>query len=722
MPSGDEDLLEYMSDTEEDLASIEAPIELDTSFPKTVLFTGLPKVGQDRHEKLMNVLKKMTSEFGAPKIEMPFDTKNKDETAGVAFLTFNEVKQARDCQGEFVEKKLDAKHTIKAISVEDFTKLMAKSDTYTPPAKGNFFTREKFRWWLEDERCREQFVIRYSDMTEVFWNDPVSRAPVLVYNGERERASGAKVWSHGRVEWSASGSYLVTFHKQGIALWAGPDFQKVTKFEHSLVSAVCFSPDEEYLCSWDGVSAKDGGQVFVWNVRTGKKLTAFPTPSVNPRSDKAPPVLWSPDSKYLARCSTDEVVILSASSEFAPLKDTGGSRVRLKFEGLASVSWSPTDSILAVWQPERMPPKDPKKEKEGEKSTPGAGPAGQTAEMPARVTVLQIPTRKDLATKTIYNARDARILWHARGDFLAVNVTTVSKSGKSSSNQSLIFRMRQMSKGSVPVEAFPLDFKEASLRAFAWEKSGTRFAVLTENEITHSKKVHFFHVAKDAVEPLDPMDVPSPINTIEWAPGGTYFLLASKGPDGSLMFCSLDEKGKLEILHKDEHFMLNEIIWDPSSRFVATCTTIPMITGGAGNAAALRYGSESGYSVWSFQGRLQYKAQKEKLYSFQWRSHPSPLLSAEKLSEIRTNLKTYSRKFDRVDEELRQKSIRAFEESRKKEMDAFTSAVAAIRKWKSEHKKNAQWEKDLKDWHDSQDFVMREEVHEELIDQEETVI
>ena len=51
--------------------------------------------------------------------------------------------------------------------------------------------------WLLDDRGRDQFVIRYGDATEVFWNDAKSHGAELVYS----RA----FWTESFVQWSPLG-------------------------------------------------------------------------------------------------------------------------------------------------------------------------------------------------------------------------------------------------------------------------------------------------------------------------------------------------------------------------------------------------------------------------------------------------------------------------------------------------------------------------------------
>ena len=54
-------------------------------------------------------------------------------------------------------------------------------------------------------------------------------------------------WTESHVKFSPKGSYLATCHKQGIALWGGPDFSKVGRFNHHNVTYFQFSPCERLV-------------------------------------------------------------------------------------------------------------------------------------------------------------------------------------------------------------------------------------------------------------------------------------------------------------------------------------------------------------------------------------------------------------------------------------------------------------------------------------------
>lgn len=75
----------------------------------------------------------------------------------------------------------------------------------------------------------------------------------------------------------------------------------------------------------------------------------------------------------------------------------------------------------------------------------------------------------------------------------------------------------------------------------------------------------------------------------------------------------------------------------------------------------------------NFQGKPLQKQVYEKLYKFSWRPRPATLLSADKIKEIKKNLKQYSSKYDVVDTARNKIVSQELLEKRKKMMDDFAN-------------------------------------------------
>ena len=205
-------------------------------------------------------------------------------------------------------------------------------------------------------------------------------------------------------------------------------------------------------------------------------------------------------------------------------------------------------------------------------------------------------------------------------------------------------------------------------------------------------------------------------NNIAWAPHGNHFVLSAMG-SGEMKFCSMDEK-IATTYHSDEHFMLTDVHWDPTSRFVITAVTMPQQTAGGG----FRYSSDTGYTIWSFQGRKLYTAPIEKLYQVAWRPHPPTLLPKEKVDDIVTNLKKYSRKYDQIDEAQKEEQRRLVTEQRIAIVKAMEDIIDRVQVWKHRQFAATKFDEAWRRWKAQEHFEDSVEIIETPLDKTEELI
>ncbi len=65
-------------------------------------------------------------------------------------------------------------------------------------------------------------------------------------------------------------------------------------------------------------------------------------------------------------------------------------------------SWSPGDNIIAFWVPEDK-------------------------DIPARVTLMQMPSRQEIRVRNLFNVVDCKLHWQRNGDYLCVKVDRTPK-------------------------------------------------------------------------------------------------------------------------------------------------------------------------------------------------------------------------------------------------------------------------------------------------------
>ena len=292
----------------------ESPIELEKDYLGVVICDGIPIVGKEKLDKLTAVLKKLFSQVGKTKqIFMPLNPTTQ-KTHGFAFVEYVNPTHSQAAVKKMNHFKLDKLHTFQCFVFEDFHYFDQMNSEYVPPARQSLLHEENLREWLQDEKCRDQFVIRYQDETQVAWHDAKQRQP--------EISQKSNNWTDSFVSWSPLGSYLATFHFQGIALWGGSkSWQKFMRMSHENVQLVDFSPCERYMVTWSppptttSNSSKDTKgheSIIIWNVKTGKKCRSFhdiphPLPSW-------PYFKWSHDGTYFSRLSQDLLSVYESSN------------------------------------------------------------------------------------------------------------------------------------------------------------------------------------------------------------------------------------------------------------------------------------------------------------------------------------------------------------------------------------------------------------------------
>lgn len=87
-------------------------------------------------------------------------------------------------------------------------------------------------------------------------------------------------WTETFVQWSPMGTYMTTLHRQGAAIWGGPDMGRLNKYEHQGIRLLEFSPNERYLVTYSSqepTRPTDHATVsfLVHDVRSARKLRVF---------------------------------------------------------------------------------------------------------------------------------------------------------------------------------------------------------------------------------------------------------------------------------------------------------------------------------------------------------------------------------------------------------------------------------------------------------------
>lgn len=494
------------------------------------------------------------------------------------FAEFNTAAEAKECAAQFNNHQLDKAHTLLVNVLSEFEALEKLPDDAdkVDGAGGDEVRVENLQGWLEDSRSVSQYAIVFAGRSEIYWNEQKG-------NSKAELIYGRDNWTESFVSWSPLGTYFVTMHRQGVALWGGPSWKRLIRFGHVGCDVAQFSPRENYLITFspqfvEGDNPEDPKAIVVWDVRTGKLLRSF--------LNGVTPFGWSHDDKFFARLDTDRVQVYETPSMGLHQKKS------LQVPGVSDFAWSPASNTLAYFAPEQN---------------------GQAA----CITLIEFPSRRVVRTKNLFNVAAAKLHWHPQGHYLCAKVDRI-KSKKVTITNFEIFRMREKD---VPVDVVE---HEDAIAALAWEPHGKRLAFAHGEGPRHN--VTFLSVEADKVVTVATLDK-KPANSLFWSPRGKYIVLAGlRNLNGQLEFFNAETK---ETMAVEEHFMATSVEWDPSGLYCASVVS------------AWRQSLETGVSIYNFHGQKVHSRLRDQFYQLAWRPRPPSMLSAAREHEIEANLDTY---------------------------------------------------------------------------------
>mmetsp|Transcript_20849 Transcript_20849/g.35345 ORF Transcript_20849/g.35345 Transcript_20849/m.35345 type:complete len:781 (+) Transcript_20849:34-2376(+) len=692
----------------------------EPDFSSAIIVDNIPAVPKEKIPKLLTVLMKIyvqIAPISESDIYMPFNEET-NTTYGFCFIRYSSKEEASEAVKVTQGFAIDKKHSFKVNLYSDLDKYAKVPDEYEQPKPPAFNTRPDPTSWLADTSCRDQFVVRHGHDTEIFWANHTGEDPTLVYGGEREKKDG-KVWCESYVTWSPQGTYLATFHAPGIKLWGSSDFQSLGKFMHPKVEELSFSPCENYVITYryafhEGLNPADA--IIVWDVRTNAKIRSFelknpvdlkfqvqaiipPSQDANPNSkakrtdqvvrgrvkayegdssgglftieegntihekvpsDKVSPLQepnrlkWSPDGQYLARLGCDIISVYKLPS--MQLLD----QKSIAAKDVLDFVWSPKSNLISYWSP-------------------------SIGNHPAMINIIRLPERDAICSRKLFDVQNGRMVWQNEGDYLCVHMTKMQ--GKKKSYVLMFFRV---SSPGVPVEQ--LELTEPILNV-SWEPSGDRVVIIHGE--ARSPSIAFYSMAATtasegkgsgggggAASSGGGVGAGSGVatsstgvtylftktgiqcNEISWSPAGGVVALAYFAPDACI-FDLHDVDTNTALATGLRHDRCSRLYWDPSGRFLVSCTITDLRNAGA------KANFEDGFNVYTFQGKLLVRVKKEKLYQFTWRPRPRDLLTADEKKKVVKNLRKYEKMFEREDRQRKQELNQEVQAMRYKKAEEF---------------------------------------------------
>ncbi len=123
---------------------------------------------------------------------------------------------------------------------------------------------------------------------------------------------------------------------------------------------------------------------------------------------------WSYDDTYIAKFTSGPNGMISVyeASTMSLLE-----KKSIKIADVQDISWSPTENVIAYWTPE-------------------------SGNIPARVTLIQIPSRHVIRTKNLFNILELKMYWQNGGEYLLCKILR-QKTKKQIVTNFEVFRMKE---------------------------------------------------------------------------------------------------------------------------------------------------------------------------------------------------------------------------------------------------------------------------------------
>uniref|UniRef100_A0A1I7ZVC5 Eukaryotic translation initiation factor 3 subunit B n=1 Tax=Steinernema glaseri TaxID=37863 RepID=A0A1I7ZVC5_9BILA len=610
-----------------------------------IIIHGIPVVGEDRFQKLKNVLNKLFTATCGPNYVDEYAYDEEGKTKSFCFLYVPTRDAAESVQAILDNHVLDKKHVFKTSMLSDILHMEKPDEKFETPAPKSVVDVGDLWSWLQNEKCQDQFALQY--LNGAF---PHVSINWYMHGQEPQEAVGRSQWTESVFKWSPHGSYLSTIHFQGVAIWGGEKFDRVMRFLHEGVAFLDFSPNEKYLVTHAPSNQRgamhDPNSLRIFDVNTGEMLKGFSLHTVvgSNRLNAWPFFKWSHDEKYFACLKPGGNGILVYDADTFTLNN----KRSIVLEGITEFQWSPTRNQIGYYCAERP-----------EQNTP------------SEIGVMEFPSREKLRSHRLFSVQCAELYWQKCGDHLAAHTERYTKRTVQKDNSV------KFSGISSHLEVFECKTKEISVQSmpltepfagFAWDPNSDKFCVLVGNDSKVTPQVYRLDSSKHIPQLVSKLDAGVKLNHISFAPAGGWLVVASMDSSSGNVFFIDTNKAEPTRTNCVEHAGFNRGYWDPTGRYYVTCTV-----------ATGRSSVDCGYRLYTFQGRELLRKNAERLSQFHWRPRPPVKLSDAKIKEIRKNMKTTAQKFEEEDKRERGKASKEVVEKRRKVMEEFNEVREANR-------------------------------------------
>lgn len=625
----------------------------DANFDQYIVVTGAPMIPESKVPVLKKALVGLFSKAGkVVDMEFPIDAETK-KSKGFLFVECASPADGNRIIKAFHTKRLDLKHRLYIYTMKDVEKYNSGSfnTDFEEPEMPEFVPSSSLKSWLQDEEVRDQYILQKDELTTAFWNTTVADADTVVESRTN--------WSNNYVRFSPKGTYLFSYHDQGVVAWGGPHFDRLRRFYHPNVRTSSVSPNEKFLVTFSAepitsneddkdcpfTTRNEGHQICIWEIASGLLMTTFPV--IKSPFLHWPLIRWSYNDKYCARMVGDTLVVHDSENSFAPMDNKA-----LKVPGIRDFSFAPSgvklqpfrqndepSVILAYWTPE-------------------------TNNMSCKGTVVEVPRGRVLKTVNLVQVSNVTLHWQNQSEFLCFNVERHTKSKKTLFSNLEICKLTEKD---IPVEK--IELKDCVI-AFEWEPNGNRFVTIADHENGDDnpaipRHVVSFYAPEAREKEKGPQqtgikkwkvvaNIPDKFsNTISWSPAGRFVVVATLVKPNirksDFYFYDMDFTGEKNIneandvnaslkdVAKPTFMSATDMEWDPSGRFLSVWSS------------ALKHKMENGFKIYNIAGTVMKEETVANFKNFAWRPRPESLLTNAEKKKVRKSLREWSAQFEEQD-------------------------------------------------------------------------